>query len=191
MFDRILIEKRLLERELARTPPMFPLPAFNGQPPVLLVFEHDDPGIEIAYEKNPTAYGPLVRVTTRESSLFWIPRMLPVFCASDGKIIYARQHTDGYAILVEHRNGWASYYTRLEHMFVQPSDRRPRTEARVAAGDILGYVGKTKPGPLNPFRFELWRCDEEQEFHRVDPIRYMRRWRLARWNDAQIKPATT
>lgn len=189
MLDRHLfdaIERRSSATGIA-SPPIFPLPLLNGQAPVLLVFDPQDPGVEIAYERTVSADGALVRSATRESTLYCIPSMLPVFVVAAGKILYAREHVDGFAVLIEHANGWASYYRRLEHMFVTPTERT-RRETKVGRGDILGYVGPTRAGPLQPLRFELWRCNQEQEFDPIDPIRFMRRWRLEPWTDARGKP---
>jgi hypothetical protein len=191
MFDRRLFEA--LEREprvpIARTPPVFPLPAFNAQPPVLLVFDPEDHGVEIAYENAPSEDRNRVRSATRESTLYRIPRMLPVFVAADGKVVYAREHADGFAVLVEHRDGWATYYTRLRHMFVSPTDRGA-VATRLAGGDILGYVGPTRAGPLKPLRLEIWRGGRDEEYEAIDPIRYVTRWRLPRWTDSRIAPVT-
>lgn len=189
MLDRRLLDALDRRRPTsgAHEPPLFPLPVLNGQAPVLLVFDPHDPGVEIAYERNAVADGPLVRSATRESTLYTIPAMLPVFVVAAGRIIYAREHVDGYAVLVEHANGWASYYQRIEHMFVTPTERS-RRETNVARGDILGYVGPTRGAPLQPLRFELWRSNEEQDFELIDPIRFMRRWRLEPWTDARSKP---
>jgi hypothetical protein len=170
-----------------RSPPIFPLPILNGQAPVLLVFDPQDPGVEIAYERNFAADSALVRSATRETTRYGIPSLLPVFIVSEGKIVYAREHVDGFAVLIEHAGGWASYYRRLEHMFVLPTERS-RRESKVRAGDIIGYVGPTGAGPLQPLRFELWRGNEEQDYEPVDPIRFMRRWRLERWSDEGARP---
>jgi hypothetical protein len=183
MFDRQIFSAL---KDGVLSAPVFPLPVVNGQPPVVLVFDPAEPSIEIAFERQPTD-GPRVRAATRESTLYWIPKLLPVFAVADGKVIHAREQTDGYAIVLEHRDGWATYYRRLEHMFVTPTDRRPGKETQVRAGDILGYVGRTKSGPLRPLHFELWRCNEDLDFEAIDPIRYITRWQLPRWNDAQLK----
>ena len=178
MFDRHLFTSPRSARETNERPsPMFPLPVLDSRTPVVLVFDPEDRGIEIAYERNPHA-GPLVRSATRESTLYDIPAFTPVLAVADGKIIYGGKHTDGHVVLVEHRNGWSSYYGHLEHMFVTPSEQRPR-EARVRRGDILGYVGAASQ--RRTLRFELWRYAADEEYEPVDPIRYVHRWRLCPW----------
>lgn len=186
MFDRKLFTSlaREVESAAAHAPPVFPMPVVGGQSPVLLVFDQRDRGVEIAYERHPTPRDtPRVRLASRGTSLYWIPRFVPVFAVGEGKIVYARKHLDGHTILVEHRGGWLSYYGRLEHMFATPSDRRPQREARVAAGDILGYATASEATALRPLRFELWRCNREQDYDTIDPLRFVHRWRLPRWDE--------
>ena len=193
MFDRNLFTSLKRDRDSdaagERTPPVFPLPVLNGQAPVVLVFDPQDAGVEIAYDRNPQE-GPLVRSASRESTLYVVPPLVPVFAVGDGKIIYAREHTDGGAILVAHRRGWATYYTRLEHMFATPTERS-RREAPVKAGDILGYVGSWRSSALRPLRFELWRYSDDLDYERIDPIRFLHRWRLMRWSSTRIKPVAS
>jgi len=101
-----------------------------------------------------------------------------------GRVVYAREHSEGFAILVEHRSGWLSYYNRLQHMFVQRTDIKPR-ETRVNAGDVLGYLGATRAGPLVPLRFELWRCNADNDFIPIDPLLYVARWLPPKINSGQ------
>ena len=187
MHDRHLFTSRLHtpDGDVARQPPVFPLPVLDRQAPVVLVFDPEDHGIEIAYERNAQD-GPRVRSATRESTLYTIPTLTPVFAVADGTIVYASKHTDGYALLVTHRDGWSSYYKRLEHMFATPSELRPR-EAPVRRGDVLGYAGSA--GALRALRFELWRSVEGEEYEPIDPIRYLDRWRLCRWDSSRTEAA--
>lgn len=175
------------EAALVRKPPVRPLPVINDQPPVILVFDHTDLAIELAYERFYRPNGTLVRSTTRETALYWVPRLTPVFAVSDGLVVYARKHTDGHTLVIDHCNGWATVYSRLDHMFVMPSDRRPRPQTKVAAGDILGYLGATRGHPLKPLRFELWKCNRDKDYEPVDAIRYIRQWRQIGWTDARLK----
>lgn len=189
MMNRSLFSSlaRKQDPELVRTSPVAPLPMLNGHAPVILIFDPRELAIELAYERFPQPGGIRVRSTTRESTLYWIPRLTPVFAVSEGFIVYARQHTDGHTILIDHRNGWASVYSRLDHMFVTPSDRSAQRETRVAAGDLIGYVSTLRPAPLMPLRFELWRCNHNDDFEQIDPLRYIRRWRQLPWSDSRVE----
>lgn len=168
--------------------PIVPLPILNGQPPILLIFDQADPAVEVAYERAPLVGGTRVRAARRDSTEYWIPRLTPVFAVSDGNVIYARSQADGHAILIDHQNGWISSYSRLAHMFVAPTDNTPR-EAKVAAGDILGYIGTSRGTPLSPLRFELWRCEASDRYEPVDPLLHIRRWRYLEWRDTQLARA--
>src|SRR5688500_18740800 len=105
--------------------PVWPLPALNGQDPVLLVHDHGDPGVELAYEQTYDPDGPLVRSATREHpEPFFLPSFTPVFSVFDGSIVYAGKHAQGHTIIIQHGNGWMTYYGRLEHMLALATDRR-------------------------------------------------------------------
>src|SRR6185295_14300399 len=145
MLDRKLFEtlaRRHPSPAPVATPPVLPLPTINTQPPVLLVFDYTEMAIDLAYERHFIPGGPLVRGTTRESTLYWIPRLTPVFVVSDGSIVYARKHSGGdHTIVVDHHNDWLTVYAGLEHMFVPHSERMPRYETPLEAGTMLGYAG--------------------------------------------------
>ena len=189
MMNRALFSSLAIPRgdpELIRTPPVVPLPVLDDRPPVLLVFDHTELAIELAYERFPRPGGNRIRATTRSTTLYLIPKLTPVFAVSEGFVVYARQHSDGHTIVIDHRNGWATVYSRVDHMFVTPSDRFPRHETKVSAGDILGYVSTSESGPLDPLRFELWRCNRTDDYEQMDPLRYIRQWKYVAWSDARI-----
>ena len=77
------------------------------------------PGLDLAYERTDaddlvTAY-PID--SENGSAKHFMPNLVPAFAVSDGVISYAGKQPHGYAIIIDHRNGWASYYANLEHMF--------------------------------------------------------------------------
>lgn len=173
------------DTEINITRPVWPLPKLNGHAPVLLVHDPSDPGVELAYERAQDPDGPLVRSTRRTGlSPFYLPPLTPVFSVFDGRILYAGKHADGHTIIVEHANGWMSYYSHIEQMFALATDRRIGLRARpqyTKAGHILGYAGQLGLGPIRPVRFELWKFDDDCGYVAIDPIRFMRRWRLMPW----------
>jgi hypothetical protein len=173
--------RRLHIEEPFHSPPVVPLPVLDDRPPLLLVFDQADLGIELAYERDPEPGGTRVRATTRETNLYWVPRLVAVFAAADGVVIYAREHTNGHTIVLEHAGGWTSVYGQLEHMTVMPTDRLPRRETRVEAGDILGYLGPSHGKPLRPLHFELWKWDGD-DYEQIDPLRFIRHWRHLPWS---------
>lgn len=167
--------------------PVWPLPEISGRRPILLVFDaNDHGGVELAYPPPASdRTGPLVRAA-KPSDTFSLPPMTPVFSVADGVVIYAGKQLRGHAVIVEHGNGWLTYYGGLQVLFTTAKiDPRPWRRDRVRAGDLIGFVGDTAREPLQPLRFEMWRHDEEHGYQTVDPIRYMRRWMLRPWVDSQ------
>ena len=171
--------------------PVWPLPMLLDQEPILLIFDPADPGVEVTYELLPEGdSGPMVRSAQNDNTgRMFIPSFTPVFAVHDGVIVYAAKHEDGYAITIDHENGWMSFYGKLQQMFTAPTDRRPpRTPAPVRTGDVLGYVGSAAQGTCT-LRFELWKQDRGEDYISVDPIRHMRTWRVLPWNDKRFKTA--
>ncbi len=182
MFDRSLFKSFARQRvpSIVHSSPVVPLPVQGERTPILLVFDPRDLAIEMAYEHRPRSEGTRVRWASRDSPLYFMPSLTPVFAVNAGLIVYARKHTDGFAIIIDHRNGWLSVYHRLEHIFVTPSERRPGGGIRVHAGGVLGYLAGSGPGPLLSLRFELYRR-ERDDYDPVDPLRFIRRWQQLRW----------
>ncbi len=187
MFDRSLF-KHFARRKaptISHSPPVVPLPVQGERAPLLLVFDHRDLAIEMAYECRPQHADTRVRSTSRDTQLYFTPPLTPVFAVNAGLIVYARKHTDGFTIIIDHCNSWLSVYHRLEHIFVTPSERRPGGGILVHAGDVLGYLADSRPGPYNgpllPLRFELYRR-ERDDYDPVDPLRFIRRWQQLCWS---------
>ena len=166
-------------------PAMLPLPTINGQPPVLLVFDYTEMAVDLAYERDFVPGGPVVRGATRETNDYFIPRLTPVFVVTDGSIVYARKHAAGdHTIVVDHHNDWLTVYSGIRHMFVPHSDRMPRYETPLKAGDMLGFVGSRD---FKPLHFELWRRNRDHTYDQIDPLLFMRRWRQIDWSDARLQ----
>jgi len=162
--------------------PVWPLPKLNGHAPVLLVHDENDPGVELAYERRDEIEEPTVRSTKNAPLPLYLPPLTPVFAVFDGRILYAGRHLTGFKVIIEHGNGWMSYYANLEQMFVMPTDQMGRrSPQQTKAGHILGYAGSMSLGPPRPVRFELWKYDEECGYISIDPILFMSRWRLMPW----------
>jgi hypothetical protein len=168
-----------------RTPAVWPLPSLDGKRPAVLVGDLHDPGVALAYEEAYAADGAMVRsLPHAPPDAFYLPSFTPVFAVHDGTIVYAGKHASGYTIILQHGNGWMTYYGRLEHMLALETDRkRVGAAARVKAGSVIGYAGTSKPGPLRALRFELWRLDDDFGYLAIDPIRFMRRWSVIPWTE--------
>jgi murein DD-endopeptidase MepM/ murein hydrolase activator NlpD len=97
---------------------------------------------------------------------------------------------NGYALVVYHDNGWATYYSNLEHMFVPTTNRdRPRPVTHLRSGDVLGYIGSMSPGGFKCLHFELWRRDEHGHYDDIDPRRFMSDWLVLPWRQPELTPA--
>ncbi len=170
--------------------PVLPLPAMHGRVPVIINAGHYDVvGVELAYPRDGVA--DLITTYPLNSpngtATHFMPERVPAFAVRDGSITFAAKEGNGHALLVDHGNGWATYYDNLEHMFARPTDKRARRRLdRVKAGDILGYVGAPWPGGFKRLRFELWALDEDGELSAVDPRGEMTRWRVMPWDDTRI-----
>ncbi len=161
------------------SPPVWPLPTLDGCAPSVIRNDPRMPGLELAYLRDPND-------ATRGHQM---PRFIPAFAVAHGEIMYAGKQANGYAILINHNNGWATYFSNLEHVFALPRSVRPRSRAEhVKAGDVLGYVGAPSEGEPRCLHFELWKLDEESHFAPVDPTTEMRSWSLLPWSRQRLTP---
>ena len=168
--------------------PIVPLPILNDHKPILLIFDPADPAIELAYERAPLAGGNLVRRASRDSEQYWIPRCTPVFAIANGTVIYANKESDGHAILIDHGGELLSSYSRLAHMYLTPTDNTA-PKRKVTGGEIIGYIGTPRGAPFSALRFEIWQCNEFDEYEPTDPLLLVRKWQFLEWRDAQLARA--
>ena len=171
---------------------MRPLPTLNGRVPVIVPQASAKPrSIELAYAR--THAGELAAtypIGANGTAAHFMPTDMPAFCARDGVIRYANQIGHGYAMVIDHLDGWSTYYSNLDEMFASPTDKhRVDREARVKAGDILGYIGSIQPGSFKCLHFELWERDHADQFIDVDPRPFLARWSALPWTDARLTPA--
>src|SRR5262245_29382617 len=120
------------------SPPVWPLPSLEGREPAIIEHETKIPGLDLAYERaHATELVATFPVDSPNGSAqHFMPSSIPAFAVADGVITYAGKQHHGYAMVIDHRNGWASYYANLEHMFARPTNRAPRTRnEKVKAGD--------------------------------------------------------
>lgn len=177
MFDRTLFT----ESQSAHPSPVFPLPILDGRAPLRLVFDRSDLGIEIAYERRPDPGGTLVRSADRDTTRYCIPSPTPVLAASDGQIVDTVYENGAFGVVVDHGDRWFSDYIGLAQLTI-PHTRQREPSTHVRAGDVLGYLrpSSSRDGPFYPLLFEMWRL-EQATYRKVDPLRFMRRWRRVEW----------
>ncbi len=173
MLAQRIARKRITSATVApSSPPVWPLPSLDGRTPALISTHAKAPGLELAYEDD-------------DGAEHYMPRHVPAFAVRDGEIMHAGGSAGRHSIVIDHLNGWATYYSNLEHMFATPTDRRQRKPAHVRAGDVLGYVG------ASGLHFQLWKRDDDGHFVPVDPTSEMTSWLVLPWADERRTPPTS
>ena len=184
--------KNIRHADLLPSRPVWPLPMLNGRAPVVLTANPKSPGIELAYQRGTlfellTAYP---AGTPNGTTRHFMPNMMPAFAVRDGVITYAGKISYAYTVVVDHLNGWATYYSNLDFIFATPSSDKKlrRAEARVKAGDVLGYVGAAAPDAFKCLHFQLWKRDDNH-FAPVDATPEMAQWSYVPWTDPRVTNA--
>jgi hypothetical protein len=170
---------------------VWPLAALNGREPVVLdTATGKQCGIELAYPR-VDATDAIVNCPTgtpNGTAMYILPAMTAALSVNNGVITFAGRLGHGYAIVVDHGNGWASHYANLEALAAIRTDLyRPR-EQRVRAGQAIGYVGSPGPGAFKRLYFELWQSDRSRHFVPVDPRPHLVDWKLVQ-NYTPFTPA--
>ncbi len=171
---------------LGRSPsPVWPLAALNGREPVVLAtgIRHD--GIELAYARVDAddAIESCPPGSPNGTHTHVMPHMTAALSFDDGEIMFAGRHGHGYGILINHNNGWGSYYANLEAIVAIRTDLYRHRTQYVRAGDVIGYVGAPSPGAFKRLYFELWQRDRSQVFAPVDPRARLAESKLLRHYD--------
>lgn len=161
MFDPTTSHLPLMTRWSAR--PVWPLPSLAGRDPVAIPRSPKFPGVDLAYARDDEHL---------------MPDGVPALAVTDGAITYAGKQSFGHSLVIDHGNGWATYYANLEHMLAAPTAGRRGPRERVKAGDALGYVGAALQGEMKCLHFELWRRFDAHHFEPTDDaLAQMRDWR--------------
>lgn len=94
------------------------------------------------------------------------PRGSPVVAAASGIVVHADDAMKGYGtmVLIRHEEGWITAYGHLDAMFVDK-------DSVVAAGDMIGTVGKTGTATTPQLHFETRKNGAP-----VDPQRVLPPW---------------
>ena len=153
---------------------VWPLPSFNGRAPAIVDTCPQRTCVDLAYPRDAAP-----------ASLHQ-----PAIVAHDGVVAFAGRQLDGYAVLVDHENGWATYYANLERLFVTPTSQRVGRGQRVKRGDIFGEIGVSTRYGMRALRFELWRLGEDRHYQQVDPTEHMKSWLVLPWADDRATPTS-
>lgn len=107
--------------------------------------------------------------TTNGSAMFFMPDSIPALAAAAGSVSFADMTGMGNSVIVQHPNGWATYYTHLTTLAVKRGDN-------VRAGQPVGIIGGSPIDSqhLKHLHFELWKGGKRSGA--VDAAPYFAMW---------------
>ena len=175
---------------LARSPSrVWPLASINGRAPVVLDESRAElRGVDLAYPRiDPTdAIASCPIGTPNGTDRHLMPAMAPALAIDDGEITFAGRLGNGFGLIIDHGNGWASHYANLQAVVAIRTDLyRPRAQY-VRAGDAIGYVGAPEPDGFKRLHFELWERQADRRFVPVDPRSHLATWKLLEHHNAFV-----
>ena len=172
---------------------VWPLAAINGRAPVVLDARCADlRGIDLAYPRmNITDASMSCPIGTPNGTIMHLmPPMTAALAIDGGEITFAGRLGNGFGIIINHGNGWASHYANLQAIVAIRTDLYRPSAQYVRAGDAIGYVGAPTPDAFKRLHFELWERDRDRVFVPVDPRPHLASWTLRQHHDA-FTPAPT
>jgi murein DD-endopeptidase MepM/ murein hydrolase activator NlpD len=160
---------------------VWPLPAWNGRAPTISD-GFDSPrtgyprhgGVDLMYRRIPTD---ALRVgSPNGSKAFVMPDGTKALAAADGVVWSALRTPQGFAVVIQHAQPFATFYTHLEQLLVAETARGVSNQ-RVRAGQPIGIVGASPLDAehLKHLHFELWAGGAKDK---MDPALAMREWRV-------------
>jgi hypothetical protein len=177
-----------------RTPPIrisrarsrvWPLASINGRVPVVLDNAKLARGIELAFPRVDAtdAIESCPIGSPNGTATHVMPAMTAALSIGDGAITFAGRIWNGFGIIIDHGDGWASHYANLDAIAAIRTDLyRPRSQ-HVRTGDVIGYVGAPAAGELKRLYFELWQRDHDGHFVPADPRTHLDDWTLVQRSD--------
>jgi hypothetical protein len=107
--------------------------------------------------------------TSNGTTLFFMPEGVSALAAAAGTVSFADMTGMGNSVIIQHPNGWATYYTHLSSLAVKRGDL-------VRAGQPLGTIGASPLDGehLKHLHFELWRGGTRSGA--VDPAASLATW---------------
>lgn len=107
--------------------------------------------------------------TTNGTKGYFMPDGVPALAASAGVVGFAGATPVGHTVIIDHPNGWATYYTHLRSLAVARGDH-------VAAGRTIGIIGGSPADArrLHHLHLELW--PRGNRASAVDPAPYLAAW---------------
>lgn len=168
-------------------PRVWPLASINGRAPVVVDARCAElRGIDLAYPRidpsDAVASCPIGSPNGTATHL--MPPMTPALAIDGGEITFAGRLGNGFGLIINHGNGWASHYANLQSVVAIRTDLyRPRAQY-IRAGDTIGYVGARRSEAFKSLHFELWERDRSRGFVPVDPRPHLATWKLIDHYDA-------
>jgi hypothetical protein len=166
---------------------VWPLASINGRVPVVVDARCAElRGVELAYPRfdlsDAVESCPIGSPNGTSNHL--MPPMTPALSIDGGEITFAGRLGNGFGLIIDHGNGWASHYANLQSVVAIRTDLyRPRAQY-VRAGDTIGYVGASGSSAFKQLHFELWERDRNRIFVPVDPRPHLATWKLIDHYDA-------
>lgn len=165
---------------------VWPLAAINGRVPVVLEARATARGVDLAYPRLDLddAIESCPIGSPNGTATHLLPPMTAALAIDSGEITFAGRMGNGFAMIINHGNGWASHYANLQALVAIRTDLyRPKAQY-VRAGDPIGYVGAPEVGAFKQLHFELWERDLDRHFVPVDPRPHLASWKLLEHYDA-------
>lgn len=145
---------------------VWPLPSIGGLAP-RIIDKYED-GVSLSYESAGST-----------------PRFVPVYAASDGVVKHAGTLRKTSSLVLDHGDGHRSYYCGIDHSFVLPTGRHP-SEQTVNAGDVLGYLDRTRAESC--LLFNVSKLAGHWHYEPVDMNQVLGGWRVLPLNDERPTP---
>jgi len=140
--------RRTQHRQFVREQPVWPLPALNGYPPVIVTVD------ESTHEAT-LAYGRVFVGNADVSSPFLMPESTPVLAVKGGVVLCASSHDDGVIhVVIDHGNGFNTEYAHLDEAI----GLLPNQRTFVKAGQVIGLI-RSPATKMRPLKFTLSRTD--------------------------------
>jgi hypothetical protein len=107
--------------------------------------------------------------TPNGTAMFFMPDGISALAASGGAVSFADMTSMGNSVIIQHPNGWATYYTHLSSLAVKRGEL-------ARAGQPLGTIGVSPLDGehLKHLHFELWRGGTRSGA--VDPTAFLATW---------------
>ncbi len=128
-------------------------------------------GVDIMFKRRDTR--DLIAVyppgTSNGTPLFFIPNDVPALAVSAGIVTFASNTPVGHTVIIQHPNGWTTYYTHLATLTVAKGQQ-------VIGGQRLGTIGASPADGqhLVHLHFELWKGRTRATA--IDPDAYLAAW---------------